>query len=103
MSYQLLDSRTAAAAKEHPCIWCRDKINKGEKYLYVAGVFYGEFQANHWHPECKAASDQYFQEDGEEDFDPHTHTHTHTHNRGTNEEWSSCNREAKVLTQTPKP
>lgn len=40
------------AGKDHRCIWCGQKINKGDRYTYHAGVFDGDWQSNHYHPEC---------------------------------------------------
>ncbi len=48
--------------KERPCIWCGEKISKGSNYMVQSGKFYGEFQTNHWHPECF----EYFGENDED-------------------------------------
>jgi hypothetical protein len=31
-------------------------IPKATRCIYIAGKFYGDFQADYWHPECEKAS-----------------------------------------------
>lgn len=57
------------AAKPHRCVWCGEPINKGETYSYQAGLFDGEFQSNHYHPECWEATA--LDPDAEDGFMPH--------------------------------
>jgi hypothetical protein len=52
MSYELLSETYPVARKDHRCIWCGQKIAKGEKYTAERSVFDREIQNHHWHPEC---------------------------------------------------
>lgn len=69
MSFQLLSQTESIARKEHDCIWCREKIQVGEKYSKQTGVFEGDFQANKFHPECLEVSFIYCKHEPE--FEPH--------------------------------
>jgi len=70
MSYELLSSSRPIARKDHRCIWCGQKIEKGTKYRSEQSVFDGEFQNHHWHEECDRAAQEYFRY-GEEEFEPY--------------------------------
>lgn len=52
MSYTLFAMTHPVARKDHRCIWCGQKIAKGEQYTFERSVFDGEMQNHHWHPEC---------------------------------------------------
>ena len=52
MSYSLLSETRPTARKDHRCIWCGQKISKGEQYVAERSVFDGEMQNHHWHQEC---------------------------------------------------
>lgn len=52
MSYTLLSQTYPKARKVHRCIWCGQKIDKGETYVNEHSVFDGEMQNHHWHHEC---------------------------------------------------
>lgn len=52
MSYNLLSLTDPVARKDHKCIWCGQKIAKGEAYMNERSVFDREMQNLHWHPEC---------------------------------------------------
>jgi len=80
MSYQLLSETNPVARKEYRCIWCPEKILKGEKHYHEVSKYDGDFQDHRWHEECKAAADLFFRKHGEEEFDPHSNK------RGTSEE-----------------
>lgn len=80
MSYQLLSKTQPIARKEYCCIWCPEKINKGEKHLHEASKYDGEFQDHRWHPECYDTASLFFKKYGEEEFEPHSCK------RGTTEE-----------------
>ena len=71
MSYQLLSKTEPKARKAYTCIWCAEKVVKGEKHFHVVGKYCGELQDHRWHPECWAAQETYFLESGEEEFAPH--------------------------------
>jgi len=43
--------------KPHSCGWCAKRIEAGSATEYSAGMFDGDFFANHIHPECAAARD----------------------------------------------
>ncbi len=70
MSYRLISESTLKAGKRHRCIWCGETIPKGSMYVREASTFDGDFQNHHWHPECRDASVDYFN-DGEDEFCPH--------------------------------
>lgn len=80
MSYLLLSETKPVARKEYRCIWCPEKILKGEKHLHERSKYDGRFQDHRWHPECREAADLFFREYGEEHFFPHDCK------RGTSEE-----------------
>lgn len=54
MSYTLLSETQPIARKDHRCIWCGQKIEKGTKYVSERSVFDGDMQNHHWHEECLA-------------------------------------------------
>jgi len=71
MSYQLLSETEPVARKEYHCIWCPEKILKGEKHIHESSKYDGDFQDHRWHFECIKASARFFKESGEEEFTPH--------------------------------
>jgi len=72
MSYTELKRETHKARKQHQCIWCGQMILVGESYVYTTGMYLGDFQTQHFHPECCKAAGEYF-DSGEEEFDPCDH------------------------------
>ena len=80
MSYNLLSKTTPKAKKQHDCIWCPERIVKGEKYIREISIF-DDFQSHAWHPECWEAAQDYFRTNGESEFD------AHACKRGTNDEY----------------
>lgn len=56
MSYSLLSETHPVARVEHRCIWCGQKILKGERYTAERSVYDGEMQNHHWHAECLRAA-----------------------------------------------
>ena len=80
MSYILLSETEPKARKEYHCIWCPEKIAKGEKHVHESSKYDGDFQDHRWHLECRKAADEFFREHGEEGFMPHSCK------RGTNDE-----------------
>ena len=52
MGYTLLSETRPIARKDHRCIWCGEKIPKGEQYVAERSVFDGDMQNHHWHQEC---------------------------------------------------
>jgi hypothetical protein len=72
--YTGLGDKIVTAKKKHQCIWCGEKILPGEKYERQVGIYYGDFQYNKWHLECRdawhKASREYFDIDGE--FQPYS-------------------------------
>jgi hypothetical protein len=72
MSYSLISETKPKASKDYPCIWCQEKILKGEVYVHEISKYDGRLQNHHWHPECDAASVDFFTGTGEEEFDPHS-------------------------------
>lgn len=71
MSYTLFSSTTPRARKEYPCIWCVDKIQRGEVHVHCVGSYDGEFQDQRWHHDCFKVANQYFRESGEDCFSAH--------------------------------
>lgn len=80
MSYLLLSETKPVARKEYRCIWCPEKILKGEKHIHESSKYDGDFQDHRWHMECKKAADSFFRENDECEFEPHYFK------RGTTEE-----------------
>jgi hypothetical protein len=70
MSYQLISESKPKARKEHACIWCNEKILKGETYIHEVSKYEGDLQNHHWHPECQTACEKFFKEWGEWEFPP---------------------------------
>jgi hypothetical protein len=79
MSYQLLSRTEPKARKEYRCIWCPEKILKGEAHVHEVSKFDGELQDHRWHPECLAACGS-----DDDSFCPHECK------RGSTEEWKAC-------------
>ena len=79
--YLALSETEPVARKEHRCIWCPEKILKGERHLKEASLYQGDFQNHRWHMECRRAATSYFSDhnnDGE--FE------SHEFKRGTTEQ-----------------
>ncbi len=68
MSYQLLSESTPIARKQYQCVWCPEKISKGEKHFHVVGKCDGDLQDDRYHSECRLAACKWFQ--GEDEFEP---------------------------------
>lgn len=49
----LFDSSVRIARKKYRCIWCGERIQKGDNYVRETGVNDGDFFAQKYHPECK--------------------------------------------------
>ena len=60
MSFTQLSQSYPIARKEHICIWCGEKIEKGEKYYCYSGIGDDGFQTNKLHLECRIAMDKHF-------------------------------------------
>lgn len=71
MSTEFISSRTVRAKKQHPCIWCVEKIEVGEIYQQEVLKFDGDFQDNRYHPECLDACKKSLKQEGESEFEPH--------------------------------
>ena len=53
------ENKEVACRKDHYCIWCGEIISKGETARHYKGVFEGDLQDWHMHPECyKDAEDE---------------------------------------------
>lgn len=71
MSYCHLSTESRQARKSRRCIWCGESIPAASQYVHEAGVYDGDFQWNHFHPECHEAKDRFFLEnDGDDSFSP---------------------------------
>lgn len=71
MSYQLISQTTPKARREYDCIWCVEKIAKGETHVHEISKYDGDLQDHRWHPECLKAPETYFRESGGDEFSPH--------------------------------
>jgi len=69
--YNLISTTKPNAKKEYDCIWCSEKILKGEQHVKEVGEYQGDFQSNRWHQECHNAAQLYFEESNENEFTPH--------------------------------
>lgn len=67
MNYQLLSKSDPKARKEYACIWCPEKILKGEKHVHTCGVADGDLQDGRFHMECWNVSQKFFSENPHED------------------------------------
>jgi hypothetical protein len=72
MSWTLLSETRPIARKSHRCIWCGQGIAPGEQYLNVRGVYEGDMQNQHWHPECAQAQQQEGRETDDWEFESHS-------------------------------
>lgn len=45
--------------KASRCYWCAESIEVGSPKFNITGVYQGDFGSSDFHPECKAALDQY--------------------------------------------
>ena len=70
MSYALISERSHMATKRYRCIWCGESIFAGTKYVREFSVYDGDVQKHCWHPECKDAANDFFREEGEDEFAP---------------------------------
>lgn len=66
MSYQLIRESHPIARKEHRCIWCGERIDKGSAYVHEISIFDGQLQNHHWHNECLADAGEVFRMYGPE-------------------------------------
>jgi len=69
-NYRLLESVSRVAAKAHVCIWCGQAIRAGDTYWDERSVYDFRIQRQRWHPECNAASAEYFRSGEGEEFTP---------------------------------
>ncbi len=70
MSYQLISKTKPKARKEYRCIWCFEKIQRGEIHTHEVSKYDGRLQSHRWHPECEDVAIKYFRQSGEEEFYP---------------------------------
>ena len=70
MSYALISERAHKALKRYRCIWCGEQIPIGTQYVREFSVYDGDVQKHKWHPECKGAAEEFFRENGEDEFSP---------------------------------
>lgn len=55
MSWELIETTSPIARKEHKCEWCGEPILKGEKHHRETGKFDGNFTSYRMHLECRDA------------------------------------------------
>ena len=72
---EFFQDREHTARKPHTCEWCGETIEQGERYIYCAGVYYGDFFAYKMHQECRQAMfrEMSYQGDYEMEFDPQSY------------------------------
>jgi hypothetical protein len=63
----ILGESTPVARTRHRCDWCSEFIEPGEKYQRYSAPFDGRMQTTKMHPECYAASLEWFQIEPHED------------------------------------
>ena len=68
MSYESISAKYVKARSEHQCVWCGEKILKGEDHLSRAYRFDGSFQRDRVHAECEKAMG--VDDDASEGFEP---------------------------------
>lgn len=57
MSYSELEIRKVAKnRKDYRCVWCAQKIERGQSSVSRTYVFDGNLGRERWHPECWEAS-----------------------------------------------
>lgn len=103
MNYQLLSKTTPKAKKEYKCVWCPEKILRGEKHIKEVGTYDGFFYRR-WHTECWEASQKYFSENPYEcEIYPHE-CKRGTFDHMTDSDWVdlSENRKTKLLNEIRK-
>ena len=69
--YNLLSETRPIARKDHKCIWCGQKIAKGEQYIAERSTYDGEMQNHHWHSECLADCRTVNANEGTWEFSPY--------------------------------
>ena len=47
-----LQNKMVRCRKPHRCTWCGEWMFPGERAVYRAGVYDGDFFSEHWHNEC---------------------------------------------------
>lgn len=72
MGYQLLSETQPVARNDYQCIWCPERILKGEKHIHEVSKYDGDLQDHRWHLECKKAADENFRKNEEPEFDPNS-------------------------------
>lgn len=71
MGYALISERAHKAFKRYRCIWCGESILPGQQYVREFSTYCGDIQRHNWHPECKGAAEDFFREEGEDEFSPY--------------------------------
>ncbi len=59
--------QTRISRKSRTCVWCGEEILSKDKYIFQSGIMDGDWQNNHYHPECF----EYLCKTGEIEFIPH--------------------------------
>jgi hypothetical protein len=69
MGYVLLSESCPKARKDYMCIWCGQKIIKGDVYYRRSGAWEGSVATDQWHPECNQASVESARINHDDEFD----------------------------------
>jgi len=93
----------AQTRKPHRCGWCERWIDSGSAAEYSAGIFEGDFWANHLHPECAAARDSLSREQLSEGWCPGDYARGRTDDDQEAEPEFSPQYRGKNLCQTEQP
>lgn len=64
MSYR--GDREVTARKHHTCLWCKERIEKGEKYILIEFAEDDTHYRNRMHIECSEAESRLQKQDWEE-------------------------------------
>jgi hypothetical protein len=70
--YQEISITNPKSRKEYRCIWCPEKILKGESHVHEVCKYEGDFQDHRWHQECWDAARKFFNENDESEFEPNS-------------------------------
>lgn len=73
MCMEVVRESDPTARREYRCIWCGEKIPKGEKHHQQVGTVYGDFQDNRYHAECWGAAVDDWNSGGDCDFEEASH------------------------------
>jgi len=86
MSYTQLRRTKPIARKNYRCVYCGEKIHKGEKHIHEISIFEGEFQDHRWHKECLSSHIK----SGEVEFDYMSNDRPKSFDNSSDQRHSGC-------------